>query len=202
MKTAVCIAVLATAFGLAANARAEKLTREQINAEVQKCTEKLNSSTGNAGEDYKQCINALMARTTSKPPEERPASRPQPVDGRKFVDLYHCRIPALAHSRLGSEITIWSSIDKKRYAATPSSNENQIHALKGFGTPGKGNVSFTFSDGARITIAQNGWTTTSLDKVHNKNSLYGPVSPAKNDPAGQCSRVTGPNAVVRVMRIE
>jgi len=202
MKTVACITVLLTAFGLAANAWAERLSREQINAEVQKCTDKLNSTAANSGEDYKQCINALMARTTSKPPEERPVSRPQPVDGRKFVDLYRCRIPALARSRLGSEITIWGSIDKKRYAATPSTDENQIHAVKGFGTPGKGNVSFTFSDGARITIAQNGWTTTSLDKVHNKNSLYGPVSPAKNDPAGQCSRVTGPNAVVRVMRIE
>ncbi len=202
MKTAACITVLLTAFGFAANVCAERLTREQINAEVQKCTEKLNSSTASSGEDYKQCINALMARTTSKPPEERPASRPQPVDGRKFVDLYHCRIPALARSRLGSEITIWGSIDKKRYAAAPSADERQAYAVKGFGTPGKGNVSFTFNDGTRITIAQNGWTTTSLDKVHNKNSLYGPVSPAKNDQAGQCSRVNGSSAVAKEIRVK
>ncbi len=61
-----------------------------------------------------------------------------------------------------------------------------MHPLKALGTPGRGAVGYTFLDGVTMNIAANGWTTTSRDQIHNKNSLYGDVSQQANAKPAIC----------------
>jgi hypothetical protein len=78
-----------------------------------------------------------------------------------------------------------------RYFAVPARDQTSLFPLKALGTPGKGNVGFTFPSGISMTIASNGWTTTSQDQIHNENSLYGQVSAKPNSEAGQCRMANG-----------
>ncbi len=48
-----------------------------------------------------------------------------------------------------------------------------------------------FPNGMSMTIASNGWTTTSQNQIHNENSLYGQVSAKPNSEAGQCRMGNG-----------
>lgn len=113
--------------------------------------------------------------------------------------LYRCNIPALAPATITSSFSIWRlaadqlawKSSKTSHFAVPASNETHLFPIQTFGNPAKGNASYTFQSGVSISIAPNGWATTSLDQVHNKNSLYGEVSPKSNARSGNCQRANG-----------
>ncbi len=85
-----------------------------------------------------------------------------------------------------------------RYYVVSSNDSNVYYPVEGFGRPRRGNFSLNFQDGRHITIAENGWTTTSEDKIHNKNSLYGEVSSEKNLPSGECKLADAKKPISRM----
>lgn len=102
------------------------------------------------------------------------------------VPIYNCVIPAFSES-VGRELAVYKSTSKPlRYYVVSENDYELLLRAKGYGTPNKGSFSVSLSNGAKFTIASNGWTTTNQDKIHNKNSLYGEVSAEPNTQAGNC----------------
>ncbi len=105
--------------------------------------------------------------------------------------IYVCSFKALHNYKTSELFTIWSTKSKGRYLVENSgsgANPREAFLVKGFGTPAKGDFSITFRDGVRVTITSNGWGTTSLDHIANKNSLYGATSSEASKAGGSCER--------------
>lgn len=112
--------------------------------------------------------------------------RTEPSPKGKAILVFRCTFAALENYKTSGWFSIWRTDKKNQYLVAKEPNKDTVIPARGFGTPNKGNFSITFKDNVRITIADNGWGTTSLDRVENKNSLYGPVSEKQNKPAGGC----------------
>ncbi|EXF96300.1 hypothetical protein HK44_020840 [Pseudomonas fluorescens HK44] len=106
--------------------------------------------------------------------------------------LYRCAFKALAHYRTKERFSIWGTPKKGQYLVAVEPDKSPVIAAKGFGTPAYGNFSLTFSDKVTITVTEDGWSTTSLDRIENKNSLYGEVSSKDSKAGGGCVYVAGP----------
>ncbi len=105
--------------------------------------------------------------------------------------IYICSFKALHDYKTSELFTIWSTRSKGRYLVENSgsqANPREAFLVKGFGTPTKGDFSITFRDGVRVTVTSNGWGTTSLDHIANKNSLYGATSNEPSKAGGSCKR--------------
>lgn len=100
--------------------------------------------------------------------------------------LYRCLFEALQGHEVTGWFSVWETERRGRYIVAAEPKKSPAIWAKGFGTPKRGNFSLTLSDKVVITIADNGWGTTSLDRIVNKNSLYGEVSPEKNKAGGGC----------------
>ncbi|TAM86331.1 MAG: hypothetical protein EPN41_10170 [Candidimonas sp.] len=203
MKTVTGVVVSLGMLAVSTGAYAKGSTPEQTRAfeeGSQKCYPLFTPPQG--GTPYQQCMEAVFAKmramqppgsrgasTSPRPPgpPNPPASPARIANGNQRVAVYHCNIPALHDSRLGAQITIWRVGDTKRYFVSPRGDSSRAYAVRHTGTPGRGNVGFILEGGASLTVTPSGWVTTSLDETHNKNSLYGPVSSARNLPRGQCS---------------
>lgn len=113
--------------------------------------------------------------------------------------LYRCNIPALAPATVTATFSIWQLAtdqvvwrnSKVPYFAVPTRDETNLFPMRAAGDAAKGNANFTFPNGVAISIAPNGWATTNIDQMHNKNSLYGEVSPKANAGSGKCQRASG-----------
>ncbi|QCS64777.1 hypothetical protein EC609_21265 [Achromobacter denitrificans] len=142
----------------------------------------------------KACVDEVIRKGTQM--LQSPASQPGPAKEAstgKAVPatlVYECNVPAFAQSSMTSSLAIWRDANA-RYFAVSSRDPATLYPLKAQGTPGKGNAGFTFPGGASMTVAANGWTTTSQDQIHNKNSLYGKVSAKPNTEPGQCRLSNG-----------
>ncbi|MFV0931030.1 hypothetical protein [Pseudomonas jessenii] len=158
----------------------QKFDQEQYLRELNECINNPNASVAEASE----CQQALFEKY-KKMAEGQKGERGEQADKKNLI--YRCNIPALGGSALGSRIEVWASKSSKgRYYVTSQGGGGTTYSANGFGTPRSGDFSLNFDNGTHITIAENGWTTTSKDKVYNKNSLYGEVSEKNNKPSGEC----------------
>ncbi|MEX5350998.1 hypothetical protein WCE02_06500 [Pseudomonas juntendi] len=146
-------------------------------------------------EQAQVCQKNLFEKYVKHNASEQPTAREV---GDRSVLVYRCNIPAFGNTDLGSRINVWGSMQEyDRFYVASSTNDSVYYRVKSFGKPKRGNFSLNFPDGRHITIAENGWATTSEDKVYNKNSLYGEVSSEKNLPAGECKLAAASNPISR-----
>lgn len=193
MSQKIMQAALIGAVALPFSASAAQMTKEELRAyatrELEKCYALQTEALA------RQCVHDFLTRNVES------GDAPSAQASKKFTatQLYRCQIPAFAQSGFTSSIFIWQANGARlawgkshtQHFITPVGDEYRMWPVTASGTPGKGTVQYKFTDGTIITVAPNGWTTTNRDKIHNKNSLYGPTSAQPNAPAAQCSRASG-----------
>lgn len=162
-----------------AETREEMEQRAQI--DLQKCYDLPSTELA------QKCITDLVYKNAPPDTNPEPISEPQNNNGRL---VFRCNVPSFKSTRMGASFTIWTTKSKSIYSIVSENNPSVRADTKGFGTPGKGSVGLTFPDGAKLTITESGWTSTNLDKVRNKNSLYGATSSEPNTAPGQCVYVS------------
>lgn len=162
--------------------------RAYATQEVQKCYALPQAQIQACVEDVNRRTRQMIDSYSNQPaPAAKATNQAKPISA---TLVYECNVPALAQSAVTSSLSIWRDA-KTQYFAVASRDPSTLLPVKAFGTPGKGNVGFTFQNGISMTVAANGWTTTNKDQVNNKNSLYGPTSSKPNTAAGQCKLSNG-----------
>lgn len=174
------VLMIAVAFIMLSNvSQAQQFNMEQYLAELNECVSLPTV------EEAQACHKILQEKYVPRSIDENASDHDR---GEEAALVFRCNIPALSNKELGSRVSVWKSKDRERYYVASDTSQNIFYQVKGFGTPGSGDFSLNFVDGRHITIASNGWTTTSEDEVRNKNSLYGAKSSVKNVPTGECIR--------------